>query len=225
MTCVWYEEHLANDTVELWSKGRPSSELLAHASECRACAIRLDSELALRESLVLLANSSRSSEPSPLIKSNLFAELERNAPAPAPRKSGWAFAFAAVVVLCAAAGLLFWRSKPQQPAVVQVQPSIPTPQVTPAPQVEQSAVAKAEVAAAPKPKRIEPRPQQQAAAPNDFYPVVMCDSLSCSGPMFSVRVELPASPLAIRSGGGNRTVMADLLVGEDGLVRGVRVLQ
>ena len=231
MNCDWYAQQLGDYSVDLWPNGRPSPALLAHARECHVCALRVDSELALRESLLSLADSSRSATPSALVKDNLLAELARKAPAPAPRRMFWGFALAAAAVLCIAAVVLFWRSKAQQvPAQVAVQPSAPAPKIAALPKVQeppkqQPPKQQPVVTAAARPRRtVSPRQTQQVAAPNDFYPVVMCDSLSCAGPMFSVRVELPRSPLVIRSG-ASRTVQADLLVGEDGLVRGVRVLQ
>jgi hypothetical protein len=74
----------------------------------------------------------------------------------------------------------------------------------------------------------KPAPRQrdsaQAETANDFYPMVMCDSITCAGPAVTVRVELPASQFSARRSSG-RKIMADLLVGDDGLVRGVRLLQ
>ncbi len=226
MSCHWYEEQLANGN-RLWVNGRPSPALLAHSRECERCAKLADNELELRSALLQLAETSQHLRPSASVKRNLLAELDAHASGPAPRNFALRFALAAAAVLCIAIGLLYWRnSRPQpgpiaarqpqaQPKQVAAQPTEPTQAITPK---RDKPVA---VAAARKPSA----PATKAQTANDFYPIIMCDALTCAGPSVTVRVEMPASPLVNRGGGSGRTVMADLLVGEDGLVRGVRVLQ
>jgi hypothetical protein len=53
-----------------------------------------------------------------------------------------------------------------------------------------------------------------------------CDELSCGGAMDVIRVQLPASTAALApalSSGG--PVFADVLVGSDGIARGIRVVE
>jgi hypothetical protein len=192
-------------------------------------------ELKLKLLFTDLAEQSRATEPSPAVKRNLLAELETMRPEKSSR-FGWLprFAIAAAAVACLVLVLLFaHRSRPgdSQTSVARA----PVQQAAPVTQtvvVQQPApvVVKALAATQTTPKvvkrssRSSEAAQPPSEAANDFYPMVMCDSITCAGPAVTVRVELPASQFSSRQSSG-RKVMADLLVGEDGLVRGVRLLQ
>lgn len=73
---------------------------------------------------------------------------------------------------------------------------------------------------------------QAAAGREDGFPpafrsLLYCDQISCPGAMEVIRVELPAPVLGLaqtpaRAGG---TVSADVLVGADGIARGIRVVE
>ena len=61
----------------------------------------------------------------------------------------------------------------------------------------------------------------------DFRSLMYCDALSCGGAMQLIRVQLPFSgaasePAAAPTGG---VIYADVLVGSDGIARGIRVVQ
>jgi hypothetical protein len=63
--------------------------------------------------------------------------------------------------------------------------------------------------------------------PRAFQSLVYCDQISCPGAMEVIRVELPAPVLGLeqapaRPGG---MVSADVLVGADGIARGIRVVE
>lgn len=219
MTCNWYEQQIAAVQIDLWPNNRPSPELLSHARTCESCGQLVDRELQLRPVLTELADSSRHSEPSPSVKHNLLAEFEsmhRARPKRNPFVLRFALAAAAIIVVAIGIALFYHpHPRPNSPVVSTHAPQ-PIPEAI-APVVT--------VASAPKPTSpIRKAAHEQAVATNDFYPLVMCDSITCAGPTVAVRVELQASPLAGRDG-QSRSVMADLLVGEDGLVRGVRFLQ
>jgi hypothetical protein len=224
MKCNWYDQQVAAGQIDLWPNNRPSPELLSHARTCESCGQLVDRELQLRLVLTELADSSRRSEPSESVKHNLRATFEAMHPA-RPRRNPFVlrFALAAAAILCLAIGIaLFYHPHPRSN-----NPVISTHAPQPAPETiaTTSNAPAVTAAAAPKPASANRKTaHQQAAANNDFYPLVMCDSITCAGPTVAVRVELQTSPLAGRDG-QSRSVMADLLVGEDGLVRGVRVLQ
>jgi hypothetical protein len=61
----------------------------------------------------------------------------------------------------------------------------------------------------------------QSVAEVDYTPLMFCDPLSCAADTQVVRVALPASA----SGQGSQPQMADLVVGYDGVVRAVRMVQ
>jgi hypothetical protein len=223
MNCNWYEQQVAAAQIDLWPNNRPSPELLSHARSCESCGQLIDRELRLRVVLTELADSSRRSEPSPSVKHNLLAALHATYPVRSKRKSFvLRFALAAAIVCLGIGIALFYHPHPRPNNVVITTHAPQTPPKTVSPTFSAAAVA---TVSTPKPTRpSHKRVQQQAISTNGFYPLVMCDSITCASPTVAVRVELQASPLAGRDG-KSRNVMADLLVGEDGLVRGVRVLQ
>jgi len=223
MNCNWYEQQVAAAQIDLWPNNRPSPELLSHARSCESCGQLVDRELQLRLVLTELADSSRRSEPSPSVKHNLLAALQATYPVRSKRNSfALRFALAAAAIVCFAIGIApFYHPHPRPNNVTTTH----APQTPPKTVPPNFSAAKVATVSAPKPTRpSHMRAQQQAVFTNDFYPLVMCDSITCAGPTVAVRVELQASPLA-GPDGQSRNIMADLLVGEDGLVRGVRVLQ
>jgi len=54
-----------------------------------------------------------------------------------------------------------------------------------------------------------------------------CDALSCGGAMQLIRVQLPSSAAAFEPAAATPygTIYADVLVGSDGIARGIRVVQ
>lgn len=58
----------------------------------------------------------------------------------------------------------------------------------------------------------------QAAQAQGYTPMMLCDPLSCSGDEQVVRMEFPAN-------GSQGAQMADVVLGDDGLVRAIRIVQ
>lgn len=63
--------------------------------------------------------------------------------------------------------------------------------------------------------------------PVEFRSLMYCDALSCGGPMQMIRVQLPPSAAGLARGWAqsNQVVYADVLVGSDGIARGIRIVQ
>jgi hypothetical protein len=63
--------------------------------------------------------------------------------------------------------------------------------------------------------------------PRDFQSLVYCDQISCPGAMDVIRVQLPAPVLGLTQAAArsDRMVSADILVGADGIARGIRVVE
>jgi hypothetical protein len=116
--------------------------------------------------------------------------------------------------------------------------SIPAPQMSPAPPVTVSAQntvpGKAQSLGATSKLKKSPHSGVRARAVSAalspmapaFQGLMYCDELSCSGAMQVIRVELPAPALA--SGAPAKpgeAVFADVLVGSDGIARGIRIVQ
>src|SRR5262249_47443400 len=68
---------------------------------------------------------------------------------------------------------------------------------------------------------------QDNELPTRFQSLVYCDPFSCSGAMDVIRVRLPSPVLRTTpfSGGTDSLVSADVLVGPDGIARGIRVVE
>jgi hypothetical protein len=59
---------------------------------------------------------------------------------------------------------------------------------------------------------------EEALAKAGYTDLMLCDPLSCSGDAQVVRMEVPAQ------GSSEQTVLADVVVGDDGLVRAIRIV-
>jgi hypothetical protein len=57
-----------------------------------------------------------------------------------------------------------------------------------------------------------------------FVALMLCDPLICSGDEQVIRMELPASAAASADGSAAQTVIADVVVGDDGLIRAMRIV-
>jgi len=152
-------------------------------------------------------------------------------------------AVAAALIIGIFLGARMWRDKPAPQAQAQVQES-PLPQVvdpraaTGAGVTESSGSASAEVAskpvsasaikgAVPAARRSQPVVAQAATTNVDrqgFVALMFCDPLICSGEEQVIRMELPANALASADGNGSQPVIADVVVGDDGLVRAMRIV-
>lgn len=137
----------------------------------------------------------------------------------------WAAAAAALILLSAA--LLLERRKP----AITAHPQPSSPVIAPVAEASPNAVAEV-----PRPlkRKVPQRTRRETAAaasvpaslPPGFRSLMFCDELSCGGTLDVIRVQLPASTAAFApasSGGG--PVFADVLVGPDGIARGIRVVE
>jgi len=66
-------------------------------------------------------------------------------------------------------------------------------------------------------------PATFSALPPGFRSLMFCDELSCGEALEVIRVQLPSSGTLAASGG--QPVFADVLVGSDGIARGIRVVE
>src|SRR5499426_4219650 len=109
-------ENIAGDLVSgrLMEAGK-RERALRHASECSACALRLNAERTLEAGLVALAKSAEEGEAPPHLKLALRAAFDRQvkaAPVPisAPARSRnlarWSLAAAALILVAVAVALL-----------------------------------------------------------------------------------------------------------------------
>ena len=68
--------------------------------------------------------------------------------------------------------------------------------------------------------------QTAMTAPDNegYMALMLCDPLICSGDEQVIRMELPASAAASPEGNSNQPVLADVVIGDDGLVRAMRIV-
>ena len=67
----------------------------------------------------------------------------------------------------------------------------------------------------------------KSPASEDFRSLMYCDALSCGGAMQLIRVQLPSSAAALEPApaSSDGVIYADVLVGSDGIARGIRIVQ
>ncbi len=164
----------------------------------------------------------------------------------AARLSSWfevgAYAAATAATLVAlAAGIWYWQHNTHPAGQAQVAAQAQSSAQTPAtatqgpdsnPAVEQSQPAQQVAVAAMKPKLAVVRSTKtatqqdatQTAQNQGYVALMLCDPLICSGDEEVVRMELPANSVNALST-SSQPLMADVVIGDDGLVRAVRIEQ
>ena len=77
------------------------------------------------------------------------------------------------------------------------------------------------------PRRAPQLATAKSPASEDFRSLMYCDALSCGGAMQLIRVQLPSSAAAFEPAAAAPygAIYADVLVGSDGIARGIRVVQ
>jgi hypothetical protein len=141
---------------------------------------------------------------------------------------GWSVAaLAAVIVVTALLSLPGRRplvqTESHEPAIVSTSPSAHTPSTT---AIKTEPVHSAENRALQRPA-MQPGIMREHPVAADFRSLIYCDELSCGGLLAVIRVQLPASDVAHTpaSNSPSDTVLADVLVGSDGIARGIRIVQ
>jgi len=230
------------------------AELLDHQRACADCAGWLEQRQALAGAMQVLRSSTARMEAPVAVEREVLRAFRQSADAPvAPskvlslprpsafRRSGffnWGYA-AVAAGLAIALGLGVWFS--QRPGTA-ASPSAQLP-VASAPQLAKPSVAQPEKpaqvaavethAAAPttlhRSVSAAPTAQGQPAVSSGltqtaqaqgYTPLMLCDPLSCSGDEQVVRLELPTTA----ADGSASSQMADVIVGDDGLVRAIRIV-
>ena len=148
-------------------------------------------------------------------------------------------AVAAALIVGVFLGEQMWRDRHVQPSGVQAAKALQQvrPDATaPADSGNQSANGMAEIAhkaehsgtittAVAGGKRVQPTNARAAATEVDrqgFVALMFCDPLICSGEEQVIRMELPGN--GATSAEGSQPVIADVVVGDDGLVRAMRIV-
>ena len=244
MTCEelrWYfEDHLRDAEVR-----SNHSAVAEHVATCADCSRVVEEQRTLGENLRLVRESvppvSKSVDASVVLNYRRYLAEERKQVGTTGvyrflPGSAWAWTAIAAAVLV---GVSFWlfsarktvtTTQPtgaHQPILVPIAPVVT--QNPPAPAVK---TAKRRSAA---PLRLSPAPLEQRPAgnavrtarslPDGFRSLMYCDALSCPENMQVIRVQVPSAAMPRQVSGSIqpvRSVTADVLVGPDGIARGIR---
>ena len=224
--------------------GGGSESVNSHLSVCPDCRRLFDERMELATSLTLVREAaplaSEQLDAKVLVNYRQFIADRTNAPkgiVSRPRILAWA-AFAAAASLLVA---VLFEMRPPRTIATPTQP--PVPQTVATTSVAKETVNSAQVQARgtvqarriSKPRHHSAAPDSSRAAnevtrslPDDFRRLMYCDELSCAQDMDVIRVQLPTA-FTVRSGrplpqpGG--LINAEVLVGPDGIARGIRFEQ
>ena len=249
MTCREFKHTAASLT--LWELSRPGDkQIVDHAEACPQCGAWLDRQQTLAVEMQVLQAQTAGREAGPYVERALLQVFRqatsKRQPVVALRSAPVAFrlsrffelgAYAAVAAAIIVALFLGVRLLEQRTVTAPVQgqstPAASTSPVQPAQTagnatVQQPAAAslKREVAAHPVSQSGRRRRPSVAAASQtsddaDYVALMFCDPLICSSDAQVVRMELPVA------GAGDhdtQTQVADVVVGDDGLVRAMRIV-
>jgi hypothetical protein len=251
MNCSEFQNishELARDRVE----GRDRIEALAHAGECPRCAEYLDEERRLTLKLGFLSQALHSQEAPARLESALLtafrehaAHTEGSVPLHAGPRFwarqkfwGWATTAAALAAVIALAVGIYSRRR-SQTEVPDASVSAPATQIhenaptTAANSQQDDTQQQATIHTVRHPRKLSPRvrsgngPLTTVSDNSGFVPLMYCDQLNCGTPGEIVRVEIPASSLPMMglvSDNHTGPVRADVVVGEDGIARAIRLV-
>jgi hypothetical protein len=226
-----------------------NAELLSHENACSSCAALLQQRRALAGAMQVLRSRTAAMGAPSLVEQNVRrafrqsstvqpASALRNLPQPMGFRLshffGWRAYAAAAAVLAISLGLGLWfaqhsdkaAQKPTAKIEQPAQPSVGQAEDTPQLPVQASASNSNKLnsgtnAAVSQRPAVATASLVQSEQAQGYTPLMLCDPISCSGDEEVVRMELPASA----TDGSTGSQMADVIVGDDGLVRAIRIVQ
>lgn len=224
-----------------------SAEIFEHSASCSECARFIEEQKQLAQCLQIARESAPAVSPSldRSVLANYRSYQSENSRSRGPASLGvrghlreflglaTVVAFA-VVVACGAILLLL----PPERSWMARQSTARQPTVVPEPATtvkKQMAWAQAPVRKQPKSVAVSAKRgehpasvgRQASAVPTRFQSLMYCDPISCPDAMELIRVQLPSPILGATpaSAGANGFIYADVLVGQDGIARGIRVVE
>ena len=235
MTChelrLYFEDPLRMDPKFPWE-----AEHLAH---CTECALFVEARHELGAELRLVRESAP--EPSAALEAAVLANYRRRIPGdPSLARSRtrrftvvcWAAAAAAALALAAALLQPARRMETSNLKIESAQPPMARPGTSEkganrVPSTNAASSPRTRLRSARQPRRAPQAASTKSPGSEDFRSLMYCDALSCGGAMQLIRVQLPSSaavfePAATSPDGA---IYADVLIGSDGIARGIRVVQ
>lgn len=241
MTCEELRTHFEKNALPAEAEFWTDSRVAAHIASCAECSKFVEERQSVGKSLHLLRESvgpvPASLDAAVLANYRHFMTGRQATSKPQVQKARVPLflRLGAVAALLLIASAIAWYSarKPiktiaapppvqPSPTTVAALPDTPTgqPQIRPAHRL----VAPARKHSAP--SNVHPAERTVASMPDYFRSLMYCDELSCDGAMGMIRVQLPASTLARPTSAfrpANGLVNADVIIGPDGIARGIRI--
>ena len=244
MTCEelrgYFEDHLRDAEVR-----SAHSAVAEHVATCTDCSHFVEEQRMLGENLRLVRESvppvSESVDGSVVLNYRQYlAEYRKHFGTTGVYRfqpgSAWAWTAIAAAMLLGVSYWLFSARKTvtttrptaaHQPTVVPIAPVLTQ---NPASPVVKAAKRRPAAPLRPSPAPSELRPAGTAvragrSLPDGFRSLMYCDALSCPEDMQVIRVQLPSAAMPRQAAGfiqPVRSVTADVLVGPDGIARGIR---
>lgn len=205
MTCAEYRKGWQSDAV-------------AHAWECPACARYLDNQNRIRQGLRSLAES-ETRGPSPAVQAALLREWK-----PATRERPWKTAALAGALAAGVACLFLLRPEKEEPKPSEHAP-LAASVIPPVSRAAEKLPPKAPG------RRVRPAvAKQPEIAQSEFVQVPFSEPLDARERSQLLRVSMPVTTLVswgfpVAAGEPDRVIDADVVVGEDGLARAVRLVR
>ena len=246
MTCQELRDYFQLDERDQTGATLDSTDLAEHIDRCHECCRLVEAQ---KELLTALDRMRGSAPPIPAsldsavltnYRKYVSGQLSCVGPVLLGRRRalatlGWAAVAFAVMV--AYAGMVLFLPGERLPAWNDRQRVAQAPKLSQTPTTANGALAPAQRLAPKAPKsRLRPvrRTSESAAVvaqdqplPTGFRSLMYCDELTCAGAMEVIRVQLPTPILRLPSAPAraNALVSADVLVGPDGIARGIRVVE
>ena len=212
----------------------------AHLAHCTECAHFVEARRELGAGLRLVREST--SKPSPALDAAVLATYRRQIAGDTllvgSRTRRFAVACwttAAAAVLALAAALLLHSARRLETSNVKIELAQPQTPPSVAAGKSMNSILRTNAASSSKTRQNAARgpgqtPQVESTkspASEDFRSLMYCDALSCGGAMQLIRVQLPSSAAAFGQAAASpdRAIYADILVGSDGIARGIRVVR
>jgi hypothetical protein len=253
MSCTEFETMVTDLAGDRLMEAMSRRRLQLHADECPSCAARLDTERVLSARLDALAEETEHESADPALKGDLLAAFsklhtpQRNFVVHAPQRSPryWQLAAAAAIIVTFVSVALLMRnsSTPTEVARVEATPSViaspvVAPSLTPALNPEQTTarVSNASVSRArPATRAITVKsPSNEIASlaeetTTEYLPLTYTSDQTALQTGVVVRVEIPRATLVsmglpMNTDRGNTLVKADVVVGDDGVPRAIRLV-
>ena len=252
MNCSEFQ-HISHELARNQVEGRDKIEALAHAGECPRCAEYLEQERRLSLKLGFLSQALHTQEAPQRLESVLLsafrehvAPTDENGSVPlhagprfwAHQKFwGWGATAAVLAAVIALAVVIHSRrnSHNEIPSASVMPPATSVQEnSSPATAEQQDQSQQPAIRAVRHRHDVNPRVRSvrnegttTVADNSGFVPLIYCDELNCATPGEIVRMEIPASSLPMMglvSDNRSGPVRADVVVGEDGIARAIRLV-